>query len=147
MKRPTVILVDRRETTHARLTPALERAGYRVCNERCPDRALRRLRSQEDVSILISELRVRCRAGRCLARVVKDDPETSSIPVICLSDAPRLRDIRYALRAGVDSLLLRSAEPRVLLDLLAQLEPERPAEEASRMAWAGAAEKERALMS
>lgn len=133
MKQPTVVLVDRREITHTRFTPALERAGYRVCNERCPDRALRRLGTQ-DVSVLVSELRVRCRAGHCLARTVKDNPETSSIPVVCLSEAPRLRDMRYALRAGVDSLLLRSAEPRVLLDLLAQLRPERPSEEARRRA-------------
>ena len=106
--------MSRDDGVHERFTPALDAVGYRVCNTRIEDEALLQLLAG-GVTLLITELCVDCFAGDRPARAARKFPDTTRVPIICLSEDQALRDFKWAVEVNADAFLPNDIEPAILV--------------------------------
>ena len=121
-----ILLVEDDELSRQMLSWRLERRGYQVLLARDGVEALDAARSEGPALILL-DLSLPALDGWSVARQLKADPATASIPVIALTAHAMAGDRERALEAGCNDYDTKPIELPRLLDkmsaLLAQTAP------------------------
>ena len=99
--RPTILLVEDNEATADALAQRLEGSNYRVCIAHDGVRAVHMAKSEQP-DLIVMELRLPKMDGWEAAAQLKNNPETSHIPIIVLSAHAMPNDRHQALAAGGD---------------------------------------------
>lgn len=114
MKKVRILVVDDEEDILELVRYNLAREGYDVACETTGDGVLTRVRS-EHPDLIILDLMLPGMNGLDVCRLLKNDPETGSIPVIMLTAKAEEADIITGLELGADDYIPKPFSPRVLV--------------------------------
>jgi two-component system chemotaxis sensor kinase CheA len=117
----TVLVADDSITTRSLLRSVLEVSGYDVRTASDGDEALRVLAS-ENVSLIVSDVRMPRLDGLSLVSRLRADPRTAAIPVVLFSSSDSEEDRRIGLASGANAYLSKGAFERgQLIDVVKDL--------------------------
>ena len=127
--RERVVLVgDPDWDTRTILIRALEHAGY-VAQAAASGDALLDAASDVGPDLIIAEIYLRCRSGRCTVQCMKRDPVLGVIPVLVYTSRVLPSDEQWAREIGAEGFLMKPARIDSLIatvsDLLAKREESR----------------------
>ena len=109
--RKTVLLVEDNEDNLVVYRTILEHVGYRVIEARDGEEGI--ARAQADLpDIILMDISIPKIDGWEATVRLKDDGETSAIPIIALTAHALEEDRAKAMRAGCDGYLAKPVEPR-----------------------------------
>jgi two-component system NtrC family sensor kinase len=110
----TVLIVDDREASRYTTAHALKRAGFEVVEATTGKEALELSKKQPTVIVL--DVKLPDIVGYEVCRRIKENSQTSHIPVLQLSAAFLSNESKlYALESGADAYLIQPADPVVLV--------------------------------
>lgn len=109
--RKTVLLVEDNEDNLVVYRTILEHVGYRVIEARDGEEGVNRARSEQPDMILMDISIPKIDGWEATVRL-KDDAETSEIPIVALTAHALEEDRAKAMRAGCDGYLAKPVEPR-----------------------------------
>ncbi|MGH9178678.1 MAG: response regulator transcription factor [Acidimicrobiales bacterium] len=119
----TVLVVDDDPVIQKLLKVNFEMEGYTVVIASDGVEGLERARSERP-DIIVLDVMMPKLSGLDVAKALKSDPETSTIPVLLLSAKAQEADLRAGDQAGADGYLTKPFDPLHLLqrveDLLAR---------------------------
>jgi CheY-like chemotaxis protein len=119
---PPVLVVDEDSIAAETTLDALAGGGYPCIGASSGDAAIRHVRAAL-VRLVISELYVACLEGPCIVTVLKGERERlPRLRVLVYTDHGLDADLEWALATGCDGLVLKSAEPSVLIREVARLD-------------------------
>jgi CheY-like chemotaxis protein len=106
MPGPAILVVDDFPSGRALLDAILSAAGYEVVTANDGQEALRSVaRRRPDLIFLDIEMPVM--DGYAACRVLKENPETATIPVLMVTGLDDAEHIRAALRHGADGYIMK----------------------------------------
>ena len=111
---PKILLIEDNDLNRDMLSRRLERRGYEVAIATDGSQGAEMARSAKPALILM-DMSLPVMDGWELARSLKDDPETSGIPILALTAHVMAGDRERALEAGCDDYDTKPIElPRLL---------------------------------
>ena len=110
---PQLMLVEEDETLADITAFRLELLGYGVRQVRTADEARRSLQEQAP-DLIILDLALSGTDGFELTDQIRNDPQTTGIPVLAFSSSADLEDVQRAYAAGVSDFLVTPYDPMVL---------------------------------
>lgn len=113
----SILVVEDDVTALGLVSELLHRSGYVVRQARTLDEAHDRLASERP-SLVLLDIRLGAEDGLDLARGLRADPETRTLPILALSADAMQHDIERALTAGCND---HAAKPVVARDLLGRI--------------------------
>ena len=113
----TVLLVEDNEDNRTVYRTILEHFGYHVAEARNGEDGVRMAR-EEKPDLILMDISIPVIDGWEATRILKDDPETSEIPIIALTAHAMAEDRERALAAGCDEF---DTKPVDLERLLAKI--------------------------
>ena len=117
----TVLVIDDHAASRDYLTFVLEHTGHRVITAEDGSRGLELARSDRP-ALIISDILMPTMDGIELARHLRADPALANIPLIFYTATYRQREAeRVAATVGASRVLLKPADPDVLLAMVAEL--------------------------
>jgi twitching motility two-component system response regulator PilH len=117
---PTVLIADDSPTLRRIVTTVLERAGHTVITAEDGVEAVQAaFRSQPDAIIL--DVQMPRLSGYVAARLLKDDWQTSEIPILLLTSLDAASDRYWGAQNGADRFLTKDFEAPELVDALAEV--------------------------
>jgi len=114
MAKEMILVVDDEEDILELVEYNLARSGYGVLSVTTGEDALRSARA-ESFDLVLLDLMLPGVDGLEVCRVLKNDPQTSSIPILMLTARGEETDIVAGLEAGADDYVTKPFSPRVLL--------------------------------
>jgi signal transduction histidine kinase len=133
MERERIAVIDDHEGTRYSVRRLLESAGYEVVEGACGEDALRL--AAEQPSLILLDIHLPDLLGTEVARRIKRDEATSSIPILHLSASSVTEmDRASGLESGADAYLTEPVEPALLLATVKALLRARRAEHVARRA-------------
>ena len=109
--RKTVLLVEDNEDNLVVYRTILEHVGYEVLEARDGEEGVSRAR-QERPDIILMDISIPKMDGWEATVRLKEDGETSGIPIVALTAHALEEDRAKAMRAGCDGYLAKPVEPR-----------------------------------
>ena len=109
-----VLVGDPDWDTRTILLRALEHAGFEVHVAETGD-ALFDAASHDAADLIIAEIYLRCRKGRCAAQCVKSDPLLRRTPLLVYTSRVLPADEQWAREIGADGYLMKPARIETLL--------------------------------
>ena len=116
----TILVVDDDPVIQKLLTVNFEMEGYRVVVAGDGEEGLRKATEDQPDIVLLDVMMPRM-DGVEVARRLKSDESTASIPVILLSAKAQANDISGGLDAGADDYITKPFDPLELLEKVADL--------------------------
>lgn len=113
MANETVLVVEDEEDILELLRHTFTREGYRVFGAGTGEKALA-LAKELSPDILVLDLMLPGISGLDVTRVLKNDPETRSIPILMLTARGEESDVVAGLELGADDYVTKPFSPRVL---------------------------------
>ncbi|WP_455276241.1 response regulator [[Eubacterium] cellulosolvens] len=92
----------------------LERGGYQVIEANDGDEALEKVYSEKP-DLIILDVVMPGKTGTEVCRILKDDPITSSIPILMYTVLGREADSKISEEAGADGHLIKPFTPEELV--------------------------------
>jgi CheY-like chemotaxis protein len=117
-----VLVVDDEADAREVMAVTLRDAGAEPTTAASVAEALAALETASPHAV-VSDIAMPGRTGYDLARALKDNPLTASIPLIAVTAYTRAEDREDALAAGFDAHVAKPFDPRSLVGLLAGLHP------------------------
>lgn len=114
MSHETILLVDDEEDILELLKYNLSREGYEAFTAATGEEALRKIKSLK-LDLILLDLMLPGIDGLEITRMLKNNPETSDIPIIMLTAKGEEADIVTGLELGADDYITKPFSPRVLL--------------------------------
>lgn len=114
MSEKTILIVEDQMELRAINAIFLQSHGYRVLAVENGEDGVRSAREQRP-DLIIMDLSVPVLDGFCATRQIKQDPETSSIPVVVLTAHSYGSAGRRAREAGCDAFIVKPCDPQRLL--------------------------------
>ena len=114
MAKEKILVVDDEEDILELVEYNLARSGYGVRSVTTGEDALRSARA-ESFDLVLLDLMLPGVDGLEVCRVLKNDPQTSSIPILMLTARGEEADIVAGLEVGADDYVTKPFSPRVLL--------------------------------
>jgi CheY-like chemotaxis protein len=114
-QKKTVLLVEDNEDNLVVYRTILEHVGYRVIEARDGEEGVSRARS-DDPDIILMDISIPKMDGWEATVRLKDDADTSAIPIIALTAHALEEDRAKAMRAGCDGYLAKPVEPRRVVE-------------------------------
>jgi two-component system chemotaxis sensor kinase CheA len=119
---PKVLVVEDSFTVRELQRSILEAAGYRVATAREGREALRCIESDDEISLVVTDIEMPELDGLDLTRAIRSDPEHSSLPVVIVTTRAGEDDRRLGIEAGADAYMAKpSFDQRALLDTVERL--------------------------
>jgi len=119
-----VLLADDSELVHKHTGPVLEEAGYEVVHAYDGTEALALL-DESRPDLVITDVEMPGQDGYQVCAAIKDEPDTSHLPVIICSSLGEATDLERGFDAGADDYVVKPVVPEELLsrvrDLLAEV--------------------------
>ena len=129
----TIMLVDDEESIRATLSDVLSDEGFRVITAADGDSALAQIEANAP-DLIILDVMMPVLDGFQTLRLLKEKPETASIPIIMLTVRGSDADVRHGWADGVDLYLTKPFETSDLIAstkrILEDREPDQEAEDA-----------------
>jgi twitching motility two-component system response regulator PilH len=117
---PTVLIADDSPTLRRIVSSVLERAGYTiVIAEDGVEAVQAAFRSQPDAIIL--DVQMPRLSGYVAARLLKDDWQTTDIPLVLLTSLDAASDRYWGAQTGADRFLTKDFEAPQLVEALAEV--------------------------
>lgn len=120
MDRKKVLLADDEEDIKLVVKFYLESRGYEVFTAFDGLDAISQCQANKP-DVLLLDVMMPVMSGFEVARRLKADPETSSIPIIMLSAASQANSIKEGLEAGARDYIVKPFEPAKLEELIKQV--------------------------
>lgn len=114
-KEKTVLLVEDNEDNLLVYRTILEHVGYRVLEARDGEEGIDSART-EIPDMILMDISIPKIDGWEVTRRLKDDEETSQIPVVALTAHALEEDRERAISAGCDGYLAKPVEPRRVVE-------------------------------
>ena len=95
----------------------LEKGGYQVIEAEDGDEALEKAYSEKP-DLIILDVVMPGKTGTEVCRILKDDPQTSSIPILMYTVLGREADSRISEEAGADGHLIKPFTPEDLVNIV-----------------------------
>src|ERR1044072_5048762 len=112
---PTVLIADDSPTLRRIVSTVLERAGYRIVIAEDGGEAVQAaFRSQPDAIIL--DVQMPRLSGYVAARLLKDDWQTTEIPILLLTSLDAASDRYWGAQTGADRFLTKDFEAPQLVE-------------------------------
>ncbi len=109
-----ILVVDSDKGTVGYVRKCLEESGYKALEAYDGETALQMIRHEKpDLAIL--ELTLPDRDGLDVIAAIRDDPRSSRLPIIVLSDRATESDKLFGLESGADDYLAKPFNPRELV--------------------------------
>lgn len=119
---PTILVVDDQPAALESVLSRLVAAGFATTVAYDGDGALRRVRSQQ-THLVVSELYVPCAEGRCvIAALARDRVWLPQLRILVHTRHELPEDDAWALAAGADGVLHKSADVNALLGAVRRLD-------------------------
>ncbi|TMC92334.1 MAG: response regulator [Chloroflexi bacterium] len=115
MTAPLILLVEDNETNQMLAMTVLQRDGYRVDVAGSSEEAALRLAAARP-DLILMDLQLPGQDGLSLTRALKEDPATTSIPIVAMTAHAMLGDADEALAAGCAGYIAKPIDTRVLGD-------------------------------
>ena len=112
---PLILLVEDNETNQMLAMTVLQRDGYRVDVAGSSEEATLRLAAARP-DLILMDLQLPGQDGLSLTRALKEDPATTSIPIVAMTAHAMLGDADEALAAGCAGYIAKPIDTRVLGD-------------------------------
>ena len=112
---PLILLVEDNETNQMLAMTVLQRDGYRVEVAGSSEEAALRLAAARP-DLILMDLQLPGQDGLSLTRALKEDPATTSIPIVAMTAHAMLGDADEALAAGCAGYIAKPIDTRVLGD-------------------------------
>jgi len=112
---PLILLVEDNETNQMLAMTVLQRDGYRVEVAGSSEEAALRLAAARP-DLILMDLQLPGQDGLSLTRALKEDPATTSIPIVAMTAHAMLGDADEALAAGCAGYIVKPIDTRVLGD-------------------------------
>jgi adenylate cyclase len=116
----TILVVDDDPVIQKLLAVNFEMEGYHVITGSDGEEALALVAAERPGAVVLDVMMPKV-DGIEVARRIKADPSTSSIPVLLLSAKAQAKDITEGLDAGADAYITKPFEPVELLERVATL--------------------------
>jgi DNA-binding response OmpR family regulator len=116
-QRRVVLLADDSDLVHRHTTPILEELGYEVVHAYDGDQALALL-DETRPDLVITDVEMPHRDGYQVCAAIKQQPETSHVPVMICSSLGEAADLERGFDAGADDYLVK---PIVAEDLISRV--------------------------
>jgi two-component system phosphate regulon response regulator PhoB len=110
----TILIVDDEPDIREMIRFALEASGFPSLEAATADEALQAIR-RERPDLMLLDWMLPGRSGLELAKQLKMDPETESLPIIMLTARTEERDLIKGLGAGADDYITKPFSPRELM--------------------------------
>lgn len=114
MPKQSILIVDDEDDILSLVEHHLSREGYRTLAARTGEDALATARA-ESPDLIILDLMLPGLDGLDVCRILKRDPETSTIPIIMLTAKSEDADVVAGLELGADDYMVKPFSPRVLV--------------------------------
>lgn len=95
----------------------LERGGYQVIEAKDGDEALEKAYSEKP-DLIILDVVMPSKTGTEVCRMLKDDPQTSSIPILMYTVLGREADSKISEESGADGHLIKPFTPEDLVAIV-----------------------------
>lgn len=115
MTAPLVLLVEDNETNQMLTVAVLERDGYRVVVAGNADEAMQRI-ADAMPDLVLMDIQLPGEDGLALARRLKQDQATRSIPVIAMTAHAMHGDAELAIEAGCSGYIAKPIDTRSLAE-------------------------------
>ena len=112
---PLILLVEDNETNQMLAMTVLQRDGYRVEVAGSSEEAALRLAVARP-DLILMDVQLPGQDGLSLTRALKEDPATTSIPIVAMTAHAMLGDADEALAAGCAGYIAKPIDTRVLGD-------------------------------
>jgi len=120
MSGATVLVVDDDPGIRQLLQMSLETEGYLVLTANDGADGLERARTARP-DLMVVDVMMPKMNGLDVARTLKADPETATIPIILLSARAQAGDLRAGTATGADDYVTKPFDPLDLLDRVSRL--------------------------
>ena len=120
VKGPTILVIDDDPVIQKLLSVNFEMEGYQVVTASDGVEGLAQVGIAQPDIILLDVMMPRM-DGLAVARKLKSDPATKSIPIVLLSAKAQSLDIQSGLEAGAEDYVTKPFDPLELLDKVAAL--------------------------
>lgn len=114
MKNKHILVVDDEEDITELVKYNLEREGFEVTCVGTGEKALQKAGS-EDIDLIILDLMLPGVDGLTVCRILKNDPDTSPVPIIMLTAKGEESDIVAGLELGASDYITKPFSPRVVV--------------------------------
>lgn len=114
MKKKHILVVDDEEDITELVKYNLEREGFEVTCVGTGEKALQKA-SSEDIDLIILDLMLPGVDGLTVCRILKNDPDTSPVPIIMLTAKGEESDIVAGLELGASDYITKPFSPRVVV--------------------------------
>ena len=114
MKKERILVVDDEEDILELVRFNLAREGYQVICTTSGEKTLKIIRSEKP-DLIVLDLMLPGIDGLEVAKQIKNDPKTNSIPIVMLTAKGEEADIVTGLELGADDYITKPFSPRVLL--------------------------------
>lgn len=111
----TVLLVEDNEDNRTIYRVMLEHSGFTVLEAGDGEEGIRQARQERPDAVLM-DVGIPLIDGWEATRILKQDPETASIPIIALTAHALEQDREKALDVGCDGYLAKPIEPRAVVE-------------------------------
>ncbi|MBI3886947.1 MAG: response regulator [Opitutae bacterium] len=106
-----ILVVEDDPTDLKLLIAVLDASGHQVLGQPSAEAALAEIRRQQP-ELIVLDLRLPGMDGLALARLLKADSATRTIPIVALTAAREIYDREDALAAGCDAYLVKPVNTR-----------------------------------
>ncbi len=111
----TILVVDDDPVIQQLLRVSFEMEGYEVITANDGVDGLERARADRPALMILDVMMPRMN-GHEVARALKADPGTSSIPILMLSAKAQTADVSVGAASGVDDYVTKPFDPQLLLE-------------------------------
>ena len=112
---PTVLLAEDNIDQRSLFAVILREAGYRVLEASDGDEALAIVRAQRP-GLVLMDVTMPGTSGWNAVRVLKEDPDTHTIPIVVVTGLAGSWDRDASIASGADHYLAKPVSPRLLLE-------------------------------
>ena len=113
-KLKTVLLVEDNEDNLVVYRTILEHVGFRVLEARDGEEGVSRAKENLP-DLILMDISIPRMDGWQATRILRDDPRTSTIPIIALTAHALASDREKAMEVGCDGYLAKPCEPRAVV--------------------------------
>ncbi|ACM21896.1 response receiver [Geotalea daltonii FRC-32] len=121
MKKKTVLVVDDSEIVVAMASDALEEGGFTVITAPNAKAADKYIHSERKPDLIILDVMLPILDGDKKAKMLKDNPQTKSIPILLLSSKPADELARLVTDSGADGFIRKPFIARNMVDKVREM--------------------------
>ncbi len=116
MAKKRILLVDDSEVVRSMASDELQKRGYKVITAANGLEANRYLFQKDQPDLVIIDVMIPLLNGNKTAKLIKENQNTSQIPILLLSSKPAEELQRLATESGADGFIQKPLTPRLLVE-------------------------------